>query len=83
MQSQQLEWISEVLLHRFGLWRQLDRVDLDIDSTGLMVYGNTYEGMRSLPANCGIPPCGGDHVRPTIVVSFLSARPRGAWSPGR
>jgi hypothetical protein len=42
----QLERISEVLLHRFGLWRQLEQVDLDIDSTGLMVYGNTYEGMR-------------------------------------
>lgn len=46
LQCQQLERISELLLHRFGLWRPLDRVDLDIDSTGLMVYGHTYEGMR-------------------------------------
>jgi len=46
LQSLQLERISEALLHRFGLWRRLDRVDLDIDSTGLMVYGHTYEGMR-------------------------------------
>lgn len=46
VQALQLERISEVLLHRFGLWHHLDRVDLDIDSTGLMVYGNTYEGVR-------------------------------------
>ena len=46
VQCLQLERISELLLHRFGLWHQLARVDLDIDSTGLMVYGNTYEGMR-------------------------------------
>ena len=45
-QSQQLVLISELLLHRFGLWRQLERVDLDLDSTGLMVYGRTYEGRR-------------------------------------
>lgn len=45
-QRLQLEVISEQLLHRFGLWHQLERVDLDIDSTGLMVYGHTYEGMR-------------------------------------
>lgn len=45
-QRQQLELITELLLVRFGLWHQLERVDLDIDSTGLMVYGRTYEGMR-------------------------------------
>lgn len=45
-QHQQLELISELLLQRFGLWRQHDRVDLDIDSSGLMVYGRTYEGSR-------------------------------------
>lgn len=45
-QGQQLTLISEILLQRFGLWHQLERVDLDIDSTGLMVYGRTYEGMR-------------------------------------
>jgi hypothetical protein len=45
-QCQQLELISELLLHRFGVWRQCERVDLDIDSTGLLVYGRTYEGMR-------------------------------------
>lgn len=46
VQCLQLERISELLLHRFGLWRQLDRVDLEIDATGLMVYGDTYEGRR-------------------------------------
>jgi hypothetical protein len=46
VQCLQLERISELLLLRFGLWHQLNRVDLDIDSTGLMVYGDTYEGMR-------------------------------------
>jgi hypothetical protein len=45
-QGQQLTLISELLLRRFGLWRQLERVDLDIDSTGLLVYGRTYEGRR-------------------------------------
>ena len=45
-QRLQLEVVSEQLLHRFGLWHQLERVDLDIDSTGLMVYGHTYEGRR-------------------------------------
>ncbi len=45
-QSQQLVLISELLLHRFGLWHQLERVDVDIDSSGLMVYGRTYEGRR-------------------------------------
>ncbi len=45
-QRQQLEVISDLLLQRFGLWHQQERVDLDIDSTGLMVYGHTYEGMR-------------------------------------
>jgi Transposase DDE domain len=45
-QRQQLELISEQLLQRFGLWQQSERVDLDIDSTGLMVYGRTFEGIR-------------------------------------
>lgn len=45
-QRLQLETVSEQLLHRFGLWHHRERVDLDIDSTGLMVYGRTYEGMR-------------------------------------
>jgi hypothetical protein len=45
-QCRQLECISEQLLQRFGLWRQADRVDLDIDSTGLMVYGRQYEGSQ-------------------------------------
>jgi len=45
-QCRQLECISEQLLQRFGLFRQTDRVDLDIDSTGLMVYGRHYEGSR-------------------------------------
>jgi Transposase DDE domain len=45
-QQQQLECISEQLLQRFGLWRQSARVDLDIDSTGLMVYGRHYEGAQ-------------------------------------
>jgi hypothetical protein len=45
-QRLQLEGISELLLHRFGLWQQQERVDLDIDSTGLLVYGRTYEGAR-------------------------------------
>jgi hypothetical protein len=45
-QLQQLELISEQLLQRFGLWQQSERVDLDIDSTGLMVYGRTFEGIR-------------------------------------
>ncbi len=45
-QRLQLETVSEQLLQRFGLWQQREHVDLDIDSTGLMVYGRTYEGMR-------------------------------------
>ncbi len=45
-QGLQLALISELLLHRFGLWRQCECVDLDLDSTGLMVYGRTYEGRR-------------------------------------
>lgn len=45
-QCQQLELISELLLQRFGLWQQCQQVDLDIDSTGLMVYGRTYENAR-------------------------------------
>ena len=45
-QRLQLELISEQLLCRFGLWRQCERVNLDIDSSGLMVYGRTYEGRR-------------------------------------
>ena len=45
-QRLQLELISEQLLQRFGLWQLSPRVDLDIDSTGLMVYGHTYEGIR-------------------------------------
>jgi hypothetical protein len=45
-QRRQLELISEQLLRRFGLFRQSERVDLDIDSTGLMVYGRQFEGSR-------------------------------------
>lgn len=35
-QRRPLELISEQLLERFGLWRQSERVPLDIDSTGLV-----------------------------------------------
>lgn len=45
-QRRPLELISELLLDRLGLWRQTERVPLDIDSTGLMVYGRTYEFAR-------------------------------------
>jgi len=45
-QQQQRECISEQLLQRFGLWRQSERVDLDLDSTGLMIYGRHYEGSQ-------------------------------------
>jgi len=45
-QCRQLECISEQLLQRFGLWRQTEKVDLDIDSSGLMVYGRKYEGSQ-------------------------------------
>ena len=45
-QGQQLELVSEQLLQRFGLWQPSERVDLDIDSSGLRVYGRTYEGTR-------------------------------------
>lgn len=45
-QRRQLDAILELLLQRFGLWRQSPRVPLDIDSTGLMVYGRTYEFAR-------------------------------------
>lgn len=45
-QRRQLEFILDRLLQRFGLWRQRARVPLDIDSTGLMVYGRTYEFAR-------------------------------------
>ncbi|MGH9340327.1 MAG: hypothetical protein ACRD1R_12260 [Acidobacteriota bacterium] len=45
-QRRQLDLISELSLERFGLWRQDERVPLDIDSTGLMVYGRTYEWAR-------------------------------------
>lgn len=43
-QRQQLELILQLLLQRFGLWRQCARLDLDIDSTGLIVFGKTYQG---------------------------------------
>lgn len=45
-ERRQLEFILELLLQRFGLWRECARVPLDIDSTGLMVYGRTYEFAR-------------------------------------
>jgi hypothetical protein len=45
-QRQQLELISEQLLQRFGLYHQTERVDLDIDSTGWMVYGCQLDGGR-------------------------------------
>lgn len=45
-QRRQLELISELLLDRFGLWRQSECVPLDIDSTGLIVYGRTYQFAR-------------------------------------
>lgn len=45
-QRRQLELISEQLLQRFGLYQQSERVDLDIDSTGLMVYGRQFEHSR-------------------------------------
>jgi hypothetical protein len=45
-QSLHLELIGERLLERFGLWQQHATVDLDIDSTGLLVYGETYEQSR-------------------------------------
>jgi len=45
-QRRQLESISEQLLQRFGLCRQSERVDLDLDSTGWMVYGRQFDGSR-------------------------------------
>ncbi len=45
-QRRQLDALMESLLRRFGLWRGLARVPVDIDSTGLMVYGRTYEFAR-------------------------------------
>lgn len=45
-QSHQLALVSELLPQRVGLGRQWERVGLDIDSTGLLVYGRTYEGRR-------------------------------------
>lgn len=45
-QRHQLDRIFELLLQRFGLWQSADRVPLDIDSTGLMVYGQKYEFAR-------------------------------------
>ena len=64
--------ISELLLQRFGLWQQHDRVDLDIDSSGLMVYGRTYEGSRKgyFPRQRG--PHG---YRVTIASTHSSAGP--------
>lgn len=42
----QIELIFESLLQQFGLCHHVQRVDLDLDSTGLMVYGNTYQFSR-------------------------------------
>ena len=69
---QQLELISELLLQHFGLWQQHDRVDLDIDSSGLMVYGRTYEGRRKgyFPR-----PRGRHGYRVTIASTHSSAGP--------
>jgi len=44
--ASEIELVFECLLRQFGLWQAVDRVDLDIDSTGLMVYGSTYEFSR-------------------------------------
>lgn len=45
-QRRQLDLILELLLQRFGLWSSQSRVPLDIDSTGLMVDGSSYEFAR-------------------------------------
>lgn len=42
----QLQLILEILLERFGLWRSLRRVDVDLDTTGLTVTGSQYELAR-------------------------------------
>lgn len=41
---EELDLVLQILQQRFGLATQLPSVDLDIDATGMVVYGSTYEG---------------------------------------
>lgn len=40
----ELDLIMEELLKTYGLSRSFPKVDVDLDSTGLVVYGKTYQG---------------------------------------
>ena len=42
----ELEFIFEQLLSYHGLWRSRQKVDIDFDCTGIVVYGKTYQFAR-------------------------------------
>jgi hypothetical protein len=42
----QLDQLFETLLRTYGLWQQQEKVNLDFDCTGLVVYGDTFELCR-------------------------------------
>ena len=43
---QELDFIFEQHLQSFGLWRSLEKVDIDFDCSGIVVYGTTYQFAR-------------------------------------
>ena len=42
----ELDYIFEHLLSRYGLWQHEQKVDIDFDCTGIVVYGKTYQLAR-------------------------------------
>jgi len=89
LQGHQLELIGELLLKRFGLWQWDQQSVLDVDSTGLMVYGRTYEFARKgyFPRQPGrrgyrltVASTSGPYG-PEILASFLD--PANAHASGR
>jgi hypothetical protein len=42
----QVDQLFETLLRTYGLWQQQEKVNLDFDCTGLMVYGDKFELCR-------------------------------------
>ena len=42
----EIDYIFENLLKSHGLWQSQQKIDIDFDCTGLVVYGNTYQFAR-------------------------------------
>jgi hypothetical protein len=42
----QLDHLFETLLRTYGLWQQQEKINLDFDCTGLVIYGDTLEFCR-------------------------------------